>query len=143
MKKQLAIFVENRPGSLRQVTMALHEHKMKIYAFSSIDTPEFGIMRMVVDKPEEAKQVLTQKGFVTRVCDVIAVDVEEEQEMMDSLLGVFQEGNISINYTYSSFGKMSHHPTIILHSDDIEETEALLKAKGFHCVSSLAEESGE
>ena len=137
MIKQLAIFVENRPGSPQAGALALHEYKMKIYAFSSIDTPEFGILRMVVDKPEEAKQVLTQKGFVTRVCEVIAVDVEEEQEMMDSLLGVFQEGNISINYTYSSFGRMSKHPMIILHSDDIEETEALLRAKGFHCVDSL------
>ena len=74
--KQVSVFVENRPGSLRQVTLALHEYKMKIYAFSSIDTPEFGILRMVVDKPEEAKQAAY--GFIDRsgLCyDVVFIDL--------------------------------------------------------------------
>ena len=49
MLKQLAVFVENQAGSLRKVTMTLHEQKVNIYAFASFDTPEFGILRMLVD----------------------------------------------------------------------------------------------
>ena len=48
MLKQLAVFVENESGSLRKVTMALHSEKINIYASASFDTPEFGILRMVV-----------------------------------------------------------------------------------------------
>ena len=52
MIKQLSVFVENRPGSLMQVTSALTEAHINIRAIASFDTPEFGILRLVVDKPE-------------------------------------------------------------------------------------------
>ena len=55
MIKQLSVFVENRPGSLMQVTSALTEAHINIRAVASFDTPEFGILRMVVDQPSEAK----------------------------------------------------------------------------------------
>lgn len=137
MLKQLAVFVENQPGSLRKVTMAIHGKNINIYAFSSFDTPEFGILRMVVDQPELAKSELTSKGFVTKICDVIAIEVPDEQGGMDELLGCLYDSNISINYTYSSFGRMSKVPAVIIHSDDIFETEAVLKSKGFNCMTSL------
>lgn len=137
MLKQLAVFVENQPGSLRKVTMAIHEQKMNIYAFASYDTPEFCILRMVVDQPELAKSELTKKGFVTKICDVIAIEVPDEQGGIDELLGCLHNSNISINYTYSSFGRLSRVPAIIIHTDDIFETEAVLKGKGFTCMTSL------
>lgn len=139
MLKQLAVFVENQPGSLRKVTTALHEKKVSIYAFASFDTPEFGILRMVVDQPEVAKAQLTSKGFVTKICDVIAIELPDEQGGMDHLLGSLYDSNISINYTYSSFGRMSAIPAVILHSDDIFETEEVLRRKGFTCMTTLCE----
>lgn len=139
MLKQLAVFVENQPGSLRKVTTALHEKEVNIYAFASFDTPEFGILRMVVDQPEVAKEQLTGKGFVTKICDVIAIELPDEQGGMDHVLGCLYDSNISINYTYSSFGRMSAIPAVILHSDDIYETEEVLKRKGFTCMNTLCE----
>ncbi|MCI8814699.1 MAG: amino acid-binding protein, partial [Lachnospiraceae bacterium] len=133
-----AVFVENQSGSLRKVTTVLHGQKLNIYAFASFDTPEFGILRMLVDRPEEAKDALTSQGFVTRVCDVIAVELPDEQGGMDSLLAALHESNISINYTYSSFGRMSKVPAVVIHTDEVFETENVLKSKGFVCMESLS-----
>ncbi|MCI9545188.1 MAG: amino acid-binding protein [Lachnospiraceae bacterium] len=138
MLKQLAVFVENQSGSLRKVTTVLHGQKLNIYAFASFDTPEFGILRMLVDRPEEAKDALTSQGFVTRVCDVIAVELPDEQGGMDSLLAALHESNISINYTYSSFGRMSKVPAVVIHTDEVFETENVLKSKGFVCMEGLS-----
>lgn len=140
MLKQLAVFVENQSGSLRKVTMVLHGLDINIYAFASFDTPEFGILRMLVDQPERAKDALTSQGFVTRVCDVIAVELPDEQGGMDSLLAALHESNISINYTYSSFGRMSKIPAVVIHSDEVYETENVLRSKGFACMDSFDEE---
>ncbi len=140
MLKQLAVFVENRSGSLQKVTMALHEKHINIYAFASFDTPEFGILRMLVDRAEEAKEALTSQGFVTKVCDVIAVELPDEQGGLDSLLAALYESNISINYTYSSFGRMSRIPAVVIHTDEVYETENVLKSKGFTCMESLGGE---
>lgn len=137
MLKQLAVFVENESGSLRKVTMALRSEKINIYASASFDTPEFGILRMVVNEPEKAKEALTRQGFVTKLGEVIAVQLSDEEGGMDSLLAALHASNVSINYTYSSFGRMSKLPAVILHTDEIFETENVLRSKGFHCMDSL------
>ena len=67
MIRQLSVFVENQPGSIMRVTSALTEAQINIRAISSFDAPEFAILRLVVDKPEEAKDALTTKGFVVRL----------------------------------------------------------------------------
>ena len=64
MIRQLSVFVENKPGSLMDVTSKLTEAHVNIRAVATFDTPEFGILRLVVDKPAEAKGYLTERGFV-------------------------------------------------------------------------------
>lgn len=141
MIEQLAIFVENRPGSLRRVTRILDENKIKICGISSVDTPEFGILRLIVDNPKDARVHLEEAGFAVKVSDVIAVDTEEEQSPLDRLLTVCHESNINVGYIYSAFGKGSGHAAFILCADDLEETESLLQARGFCCLSSMNEKA--
>lgn len=136
MVRQIAIFIENQKGFLRKVTGALHEEQIGIFAVSTIDSPEFGIVRMIVDRPKEAVEVLNRKGFVAKTCEVIAVEIQR-QELMDELLEVLQEGNININYIYSSFGLAGGYPAVILHAADMDETEDMLCGKGFQCLSKI------
>ena len=62
MIRQISVFVENQPGSMMNVTNVLTEAHVNIRAISTFDTPEFGIMRLVVDDPVRAKESLTSKG---------------------------------------------------------------------------------
>ena len=134
MLKQVAVFVENQPGSLRKVTTELHKEGISIYAFTSYDTPEFGILRMVVDDPLKAKEILTSKGFVNKICDVIAIQLNDEKGAMDKVLNSLMESNVNINYIYSSFGYEDQQSAVIVHTDDIFEAENILKNKGFACM---------
>lgn len=133
MFKQLAVFVENKPGSLREVTSVMNEKNVNIYAFACFDTPEFCIFRVVAEHPEEVKKVLTSRGFVTKVCDVLAVNLKDELGGLDGLLQALAESNISINYTYTSFSREGQIPVVILNTEEIDATENVLKNKGF-CV---------
>ena len=134
MLKQVAVFVENQPGSLRKVTTELHKEGISIYAFTSNDTPEFGILRMVVDDSLKAKEILTSKGFVNKICDVIAIQLNDEKGAMDKVLNSLMESNVNINYIYSSFGYEDQRSAVIVHTDDIFEAENILKNKGFACM---------
>ena len=82
MIRQLSVFVENKPGSLMEVTSRLNEAHVNIRAVASFDTPEFGILRLVVDQPEEAKAYLTSKGFVVRIHQVIGAELEDRREIL-------------------------------------------------------------
>ena len=97
MIKQISVFVENQPGSMMRVTSALVEAHINIRAISTFDTPEFGIMRLVVDKPAEAKEYLTKEGFVVRVSDVIGAELKDEKGNLNQMFTILADGKININ----------------------------------------------
>lgn len=137
MIRQLSVFVENKPGSFLRVTKALHEQNIAIQGFCSVDSPEFGILRIIVDRPVEAQRLLDEEGFMAKCYDVIAVEIND-QETLDRLLKACCESNISINYMYSAFGDGCSHSAAILYSEYLDETEEMLRGKGFICLNKLS-----
>ena len=127
MIKQLSVFVENKPGSLMQVTSALTDAHINIRAIASFDTPEFGILRMVVDKPAEAKAYLTGKGFVVRIHDVIGVELKDEKGNLNRMLSILAEGAININYIYCFVIRENRAPVMVFNTDDYDKAAKVLK----------------
>ena len=127
MIKQISVFVENQPGSMMRVTSVLTESHVNIRAISTFDTPEFGILRLVVDDPAKAKESLTQKGFVTRVNDVIGAELKDEKGNLNQMLKILADGEINVNYIYSFVIREEKAPVIVLHTDDFQKAEQVLK----------------
>ena len=128
MIRQISVFVENQPGSMMNVTSVLTEAGVNIRAISTFDTPEFGIMRLVVDDPVSAKNSLTAKGFVTRVSDVIGVELKDEQGILKQMLKILADGKINIDYIYSFVIREGKAPVMVFHTDDFEQAEKVLEA---------------
>ena len=63
MIKQLSIFVENKAGRLAEITAVLADAGIDIRALSVADTTNFGILRLIVDKPDEAERILREAGL--------------------------------------------------------------------------------
>ena len=127
MVKQISVFVENQPGSMMRVTSVLTESHVNIRAISTFDTPEFGILRLVVDDPAKAKESLTQKGFVTRVNDVIGAELRDEKGNLNEMLRILADGKINVNYIYSFVIREEKAPVIVFHTDDFQKAEQVLK----------------
>ena len=127
MIKQISVFVENQPGSMMRVTSVLTESHVNIRAISTFDTPEFGILRLVVDDPAKAKESLTQKGFVTRVNDVIGAEIKDEKGNLNQMLKILADGEINVNYIYSFVIREEKAPVIVFHTDDFQKAEQVLK----------------
>lgn len=135
--KQLSVFVENRAGSLMSVTTAINEARVNIRAVASFDTPDFAIMRLVVDEPEAAKDYLTSKGFVVRIQNIIGVELEDKQGNLNHMLAVIAEKGINVNYIYSFVIRNGLAPVMVFHAEDYEETVRLLKEAGLRIVDEL------
>ena len=127
MIKQISVFVENQPGSMMRVTYVLTESHVNIRAISTFDTPEFGILRLVVDDPAKAIERLTQKGFVTRVNDVIGAELKDEKGNLNQMLKILADGEINVNYIYSFVIREEKAPVIVFHTDDFQKAEQVLK----------------
>lgn len=135
MIKQLSVFVENRTGSLMDVTSKLTEAHINIRAVASFDTPEFAILRLVVDDANAAKDYLTSKGFVVRVSEVIGVELEDRKGNLNNMLTILAEGKVSINYIYSFVIRDGKSPVMVFHSDDFDKAIEILKAADVKVVS--------
>ena len=72
--KQLAIFLENRPGMLARVCDALAEAKINIYAITTSDTVDHSVIRMVVSEPRKALLLFEEHGTLVVEDDVLMVD---------------------------------------------------------------------
>lgn len=127
MIKQLSVFVENRTGSLMDVTTALTEAHINIRAVSSSDTPEFAILRLIVDKAEEAKDYLVSKGFIVRVSEVIGVELEDKKGNLNHMLTTLAKGQIDINYIYSFIIRDGLAPVMVFHTNDTKKAVDILE----------------
>ncbi|HEX9059570.1 MAG TPA: ACT domain-containing protein, partial [Clostridia bacterium] len=73
--KQISVFLENKSGRLADVTRILGEKGINISALSIADTTDFGILRLIVNNPEEAEEELKSNGFAVSCTDVVAIGV--------------------------------------------------------------------
>ena len=134
MLKQISVFVENVAGSLMKVTKELVAEGINLRAISSFDTPEFGILRLIVDRPEETFQLLQEKGFFVKMKDVIAVEIEDRSGSLNQMLEVLAEGNISINYIYSFVIREDQAPVMVFQTEYLEEAVQILKNHGINVI---------
>ncbi len=130
--KQLSVFVENKVGSLAQVTGALKTAGINLRAISSFDSPSYGILRIVVDQPEKAWQLLHGQKFAVKLTEVIAVELQDRPGALDDMLTILTEANISINYIYSFVLQEQAAPLMVLHVSDMKKAEQALEAAGMH-----------
>ena len=94
MLKQLSIFAENIKGKMQKVTGILLEEDINILGSVTNDSAEYGIIRMVVSKPEQALEALTKAGFICKLSDVLGIEVKDEVGNLNKLLLSLQESNI-------------------------------------------------
>ena len=134
MLKQLSVYAENRKGNLQKITGTLAERGINIWGSVTNDSAEYGIIRMIVEKPEEAQQVLQEAGYLARLSDVIGVEMADEVGALNKLLIALTESNINVDYIYLSFNRESGQPFQILHTQDTPEVASCLNAKGFRLL---------
>lgn len=134
MLKQVSIFAENKKGTLQKITAVLQEEQINIWGSVTNDSAEYGIIRMVVSDPEKALTALKKAGYLTRLTDVIGIEVEDEVGNLNRLLLALEESNINVNYIYLSFNRDSGKPVMVFDAEDIWEAEESITAKGFSAL---------
>ncbi|MBO6179120.1 MAG: ACT domain-containing protein [Selenomonadaceae bacterium] len=131
--KQISVFLENKPGTLKKMTAALSEAKINIRALSVVDTRDFGIVRMLVNDTFNATSVLNEAGFITSLKKVLIYEIHDEAGSLDSVLEKFEDLNINIEYMYAFAGKNGAY--MVFRVAKAEEAEAFLRKNGLHSLS--------
>ena len=134
MLKQVSIYAENKKGMLQEITGVLAQNGINIWGSVTNDSAEFGIIRMIVDDPAQASEILQKAGYLCKLSDVIGVEMADEVGALHKLLEALKDSNINIDYIYLSFDRESGLPVQVLHTPDTAEVESSITARGFKVV---------
>ncbi len=127
--KQLSVFVENKKGRLASIAKTLAEHSIDIRALALADTSEFGVLRLIVDRVDEAKTALRELGVIVKSTHVLAIAMKDTPGGAAEILEILSEAEIAVEYMYAS--PIGGKAVMFLRCDDPEKAESVLSAKGF------------
>lgn len=127
--KQISVFLENKSGRLAQVTRVLGDNELNIRALSIADTTDFGILRLIVDQPEEASRILRAEGFMVSETAVIAVEVPDCPGGLADVLAILGLAGINIEYLYAFIGQSSGEAQVIFRVDDCDKAINVLQER--------------
>jgi len=134
--KQISVFLENKSGRLAEVTKVLAQHNIDISALSIADTTDFGILRLIVNQPEKAEDVLKGNGFTVSCTSVIAIAVMDEPGGLAAALDVLDRESIGIEYMYAFVGKATNEALVILRVEDPDKAVQVLTANNIKVLPS-------
>ena len=139
---QISIFLQNKPSQLSAICGALAEVDINIAALSLADTSDFGIVRRIVDDHEKAKSVLTEKGHVVNVREVIAVCVPDKPGGMADVMKVVDAASTNVEYSYAFAFHRGEKAVLVFRFSDNAIAEKALADAGFITLdeSEIAEE---
>lgn len=130
MIRQISVLVENEVGTLSEVTDVLAKENINIKAFSVFDTQYFGILRLIVDRPDDAERILRENGFGYKVGNVVAIELENVPGALNGVLKLLAAEGFFVNYMYSMVLNGEEAPLMVIHLNDEEKAEQFLKEKG-------------
>src|SRR5438309_7405221 len=116
--KQLAIFLDNRPGMLARLADALAEAKINIYAITTSDTVDHSVIRLVVSDYRKALHVFEERGTLVVEDDVLMVDGSNKPGELASIAHKLAEAKVNIEYCYSATPAESKKGLLILRVDN-------------------------
>ena len=124
---QLSVFLENRKGRLYDVCALLGKNKINIRALTVAESEDFGVLRMVVDRPQEALNLLRQNNFTANFTEIVAVEVDDRPGGLAKILKLLQDNNINIEYMYGFVEKFSNKALLVFRFENINKALEVLK----------------
>lgn len=128
--QQISIFIENIPGRLAEVSRVLGKAGVNIRALSLADTSDFGVLRLIVDKTDRAKEVLAEHQFTVTKTDVVAVEVPDRPLGLAEILEILDLAGITVDYLYAFLERMGDNAVIIFRFDNVDEAVKILQQAG-------------
>lgn len=139
--KQFSIFVENKQGKMAELTRMIADADIDLRTLSLADTRDFGILRIIVNKPDEAEKLLTEQGWAFKATSVIGVKVPDCPGGVATILEALNEANVNVEYMYAFVNRTPGRADTIFCVDDNEATLNVLKKHGIEILT--AEEAYE
>jgi len=133
--RQISVFLENKIGRLAEITQILGNKEINIRALAIADTTEFGILRMIVDRPQKAYEALEGRGFTVSQTEVVVVEVEDKPGGLAQVMAILGKEGINVEYLYAFVAPKGRGALVVLKIEEKKATVDLLQAQKVKILS--------
>lgn len=133
--KQLSVFVENKKGTLVEITEAISNAGVDIRAMLLADTQDFGILRLVVSDAEKAAAALKNANCMVTINDVVAVCVGDTAGNLSQVVRLMTDNGIDIEYMYAFITISKQYAYVVFRVEDNDYVSKLLEDNGVKLVT--------
>lgn len=137
---QISIFLENRAGSLSEITGLLAAKGINLRALSIAETRDYGVLRIIADDEEKATAALLENGCILSRTPVTVISVPDEPAGLSQILTMLAQAKVDIDYMYSLFTHQDGKAYMVFRVAEEERFLEVIQGIGMEAVS--AEELG-
>ena len=132
--KQISVFIENRKGRLGEILDVLKANGVNILSMSLADTSEYGLLRIISDKPQEGKTALSSAGFSSMLTDVFILKIPHTPGALQTILRVISDEELSVEYMYG-LSTTSEEASIVVKTSDLDKADEVFEKHGIETLS--------
>jgi hypothetical protein len=129
--RQVSVFLENKSGRLLDACRCLAEEGVNIRALSIAETADYGVLRLIVNDPDKAMRVMSERDFTVSETVVIAVEVPDEPGGLAGVLAPLYTANVNIEYLYCFVEKSGESAIVVFRVEQLDEAIKALQGSGF------------
>lgn len=130
MPFEVSVFLENKISHFEGITGILKKEQINIRSLTLNNILHgWGVLNLLVDQPEKAYRLLSEKGNSVVLREVIALEMKDEAGGLDELLVKISRAGIHMENAYTRLITESRMAVLILEVPDIlEALDKLAKA---------------
>lgn len=128
--RQISVFIDDRVGQLLRLTQLFDRTDVRILGLMVVNSVDCAIVRMIVDDPDAASEILREHKFPVKETELLVVCLPHGKRALLELWSTVLSAEINVHYTYALLGLSHGRSTIAIHADNIAmAAEALLSRK--------------
>lgn len=135
MPHQISVFAENKPGKIDRITAVLGKKNINIRAITISDSGDYGIIKLIVDKPSEGCNTLQEEGIAATLRDVVAIAIDDSPGGLHKASKVLSENNINVEDACGFTIRESNTAVFVFQVENVQLTEKFLRDAGFQILT--------
>lgn len=135
--KQLSVFVENKKGELTDITTLLSQNGISLKSINLVDSSDFGILRIIVNETQKAKDILDNNGFSLTITEIFAVSIDDHIGSFNEVVSTLSEHGINIEYTYTISNAKNGAFIFKVNPEDFAKATEILSNSNVELIESI------
>ena len=131
---QFSVFTENKLGRLHEIIDLFEAQNVHVLALTTLDTTDSTILRMIVDDPDRARELLGEKSLPYTESAVLVVEIESEQKLRGALAALVM-AEINIQYVYAFIARPEGRSALAMSLEDREVAAKALSQQAFKVLN--------